>query len=141
MPQELSSIVEQIWRSGSSLAVAHRLSQELPSTSQQELLRKVESLAGMHLTEYSNTVFTEPAPSGPNNTSVDPNADLLARLLLLLVFGIYHSDSLLYLPPEMRQERLIDWAKVTNLDVDVVRRFATLGPAGLGVLVGKKVVS
>ena len=94
MPQELSSIVEQIWRSGSSLAVALRLSQELPPTLLQELLRKVESLAGMPLKENSNSVFTEPAPSGPNNTSVDRNADLLARLLFFLVFGIYHSDSL-----------------------------------------------
>lgn len=138
MPQELSSIVEQLWRSGSSLADALRLSQELPRTYLQQLLREIESLAGMPLTEKTTTGFTETALSGPTNTSVDPNADVLARLLLLLVFGIYHSDSLVYLPPEMRHERLTDWAKITNLDVEVVRRVAMLGPAGLGGLVCKK---
>ena len=137
MPQELSSIVEQIWRSGSSLAEALRLSQDLPPTAQQQLLSKFESMADSPFAEKTKAVFAETGSSEPTTNSVEPNSDVLARLLLLLVFGIYHSDSLVYLPPEMRKERLTDWANATNFDFEVVKRVATLGPAGLGVLVGK----
>ena len=137
MPQELSSIVEQIWRSGSSLAEALRLSQDLPPTAQQQLLSKFESMADFPFAEKTKAVSAETGSSEPTTNSVEPNSDVLARLLLLLVFGIYHSDSLVYLPPEMRKERLTDWANATNFDFEVVKRVAILGPAGLGVLVGK----
>ena len=137
MSQELSNVLDQIWRSGSGLAEALRLSHELPQTSSQQLLNEFELLADMSLTNKTNSAPTELPSLGSTSSIVEPNADLLARLLLLLVFGIYHSDSLVYLPPEMRQERLVDWAKATNFEIEVVRKAATLGPAGLGALIGK----
>jgi hypothetical protein len=113
------------------------LSHELQQTSSQQLLSVFESLTDMPLVKQVNPASTELPTLGPTSSSVDTGTDLLARLLLLLVFGIYHSDSLAYLPPEMRKERLVDWAKVTNFDIEVVRRAATLGPAGLGDLIGR----
>lgn len=54
-----------------------------------------------------------------------------AKLLLLLTLSIHHSDSLLYLPPEMRETQLRQWAEMTQTEIEVVREAVTLGPAGL----------
>lgn len=131
MSNELIAAVDRLWREGNTDLAALREGQLSTSKLRSELGAVLARVQARVLVGKSNI---DPA-TAPKNVSAetgrDLNADEYSRFLLLISLGINHSDSLVYLPPEMRQERLNAWTQLTKFDVDLVKEAVTLGPSGL----------
>jgi len=54
-----------------------------------------------------------------------------AGFLYLVMLAIHHSDSLVYLPHELREARLTSWAEITSQPLERVRIACSQGPAKL----------
>ena len=134
MSDNLVQAVDQIWRESNPQAAAARLAIDLPSNSKQELATILVSLCNRLSASRVLRSGAIPTYAKPNEAgSVDTTQ--AAGLLLLLMLGVHHSDSLIELPGELREGRLKSWAKQTGIAEDLVREVAALGPAGLVPLI------
>jgi hypothetical protein len=124
MQNELTTLVENIWQSSDKERAAIKSDQMMSDGARDRL----------HEIMYDLTQgIEEPAPPElPKRDSEEMSFD--ARALLLIMLCWHHSDSLAYLPFEKLEKRFAEWASWTGLPLEVVRRAASLGPAGLSKL-------
>lgn len=130
MSIELTSMVEKLWLDGVEEDRAKQFSQLLSANARMDLRKILCRLDALAFSRSSAFPSSSPFVSKYESTE-DLPVDESAHLLLLLVLGIHHSDSLIYLPPDMRRDRLNGWADLTKFGIELVKEAATLGPAGL----------
>lgn len=134
MEQELERLVELVWRGKTKDVAAN---QALPSMSAQARLSLTKILSSLYTRASARRVLDDPAP--PSSLVKEaPLGDFsnneLENALLLITLAIYHSDSLYFDPPELRKDRLNEWAKLTEMPLDVVKEAAILGQKGLRMM-------
>ena len=127
---DIQALVDELWQSPDLHGGARAASAALTAGDRALLGRILEALearaAARRLLRSKN------ADAGPALAAVPvAQEECFEGLLVLLTLAAHHSDSLLYLPPHLREARLESWADSTGLDIEVVREASTLGPYGL----------
>lgn len=138
MMNELLEKINQIWISSekekTALAAYRALSQD-----GREKLDKIKEIirarvSARNILNSSSAYKAKGSTLPQTNSSKQLDIDETSNVLLLLTMGVYHSDSFIYLPSDMREERLRDWASITCLNIDIVREVVILGPEGINSL-------
>lgn len=132
MAIDVQALVDELWRSADLRSEARVARSALNAEDRVQLGRIAQALeqrAAARLVLNSDNLGTEPAESVGITTD-----ERLEDLLVLLTLATHHSDSLLYLPSDLREARLRHWADSTGYSVDVVREASILGPNGLSRL-------
>lgn len=134
MTHELAGLVEEIWRGGSKADDARKMGQCLTEAVRAQLQTTLRELEARAFARRTTSFRDAPRSKADDSAKNGLPSDEAARLLLLLTLGVYHSDSLVYLPKELRDARLDEWTRLTNFPLDLVKEAVSLGPSGLGSL-------
>jgi hypothetical protein len=130
----LDDLLSQLWTSRTlqhdALDAAHGLDPKLRE--------QLGNLAGLLAERVALRAQTRPAHWGSEaQFDITMSSERLGGLLELLTLAAFHSDTLLYLSHDEREERLGLWAERTGFDRDLVREAAILGPAGINAFLKK----
>jgi hypothetical protein len=128
MSLNLDDLLSQLWTSRTlqrdALDAAHGLDPKLRM--------QLGNLASLLAERVALRAQTSPANRASGAQDEKTMSDeRLGGLLELLTLAVFHSDTLLYLPHDEREERLGLWAERTGFDQDLVREATILGPAGI----------
>lgn len=131
MEHELERLVERVWTERAKDVAA---SQAVTSMSAQARLSLTKMLSSLYTRVSARRILDDLSSASSlakDGQQGDLSNDELANALLLITLAIYHSDSLCFEPPELRAARLNEWARLTDIPLDVVKEAAVLGPDGL----------
>jgi len=109
------SIIQQINNDESILICMGIFQAELLISS--KILESNEQIAIIEYVDFKRFVYLKKSDPHFTQTYISPQKNNPIQLLLALSYIKYHIDSLLYLPPEMRQRRLEIIATEYNLSV------------------------
>jgi hypothetical protein len=127
MANDIHALVDELWQSADRCAEARKARSALTAADRNRLGRIAQTLEQRAAARrvLASDLGVEPVES------VGMTDERLEGLLVLLTLAAHHSDSLLYLPFELREAKLREWADSTGYSVDVVREAGILGPSGL----------
>ena len=130
LANDIQALVDELWQSPDLHGRARAASAALTAGDRTLLGRILEALEARAAARRLLRPKNENAESALTTVLV-AQEKCFEGLLVLLTLAAHHSDSLLYLPPHLREARLESWADSTGLDIGVVREASTLGPFGL----------
>ena len=127
MSAEIATLVEKLWQADDLSAAAETAAAAITSKDVDTLSAILKSLSS-HIA--ARRVLEETVREGHGDeASLTPGST--RGFLMLLVLATYHSDSVLYLPPELRRKRITEWSDRTGYSVEIVKEAAILGSHGL----------
>jgi len=129
MANDIQALVDELWQSGDLRGEAREARSSLTAADRNRLgqiaLVLERRVAARHV--LAPDLSAQPAEA------TGMTDERLEGLLVLLTLAAHHSDTLLYLPFELREARLRQWAETTGYSTDVVREASVLGPSGRAI--------
>jgi hypothetical protein len=121
-------LIEQIWQSSDPDTEAKSCGGGLSDSDKATLLKVAAHLDAYVVARGIVDYGKFPEPKVSETTAVPEN---FGDLLLLLMFAMHHSDSLVFHTPELRERQLNSWAQRANQPPTRVRAASSLGPTRL----------
>jgi hypothetical protein len=124
---ETAALIERLWQ-------AEDLDEEAAHASRSLTAQEIEALRA--ITQALNDRVSARRILSDDKLDGDSAAGSLRGettegLLILLVLATYHSDTLLFLPAELRHKQVRQWAERTGFPLEIVKEATVLGREGL----------
>ncbi|TDT44435.1 hypothetical protein DES49_0538 [Halospina denitrificans] len=129
MSDNLKALIDEVWQSPDGYERAEKLSQTMSVDQREGLKRVLQRVAGLSEKNYPGDSGSCDVGSAFLNTSSEKEE--VASILFLLSLAIYHSDGLVFMPPELRRSRICSWGELTGIKEDIVLEAVKLGPERL----------